>query len=224
MNDVALGFLAVLVGAIFCFRGYLTMRIIIPIWGAFTGFMLGSGLIANVTDDGILSTWVGWLVGILVGLLFGTIAYLYFEVSVVLAMSSVGFVLGTSLMVALDVTWTWLIVLVGVVAGVALAYFAIVGDLPMVVLIALTALAGGSTIVGGVMLMTGVFDVSDLDDVTVVQRIDDAPGWWALYVLLAVVGIVVQTRMARSLTATLREEWAASSWQEQKARGATPRG
>lgn len=213
MSDVALGLLAVLVGAVFCFRGYLTMRIIIPIWGAFAGFVLGSGVVANVTGEGMLSTWVGWLVGLVVGLLFGAIAYLYFEVSVVLAMSSVGFAIGTSIMVALNVSWTWLIVLVGVAVGVALAYLAIVGDLPMIVLIVLTALAGATTIVAGVMLMTGVFAVGDLDDVTVVQRIDDSPGWWALYALLAVLGVVLQIRMARSLTATLREEWAASARQ-----------
>ncbi len=50
-------------------------------------------------------------------LLFGLLAYLYYEVSVVLAMSAIGFALGTSLMVAIGVTWSWLIVVIGVIAG-----------------------------------------------------------------------------------------------------------
>ena len=34
MKDIVVGVLAVLVGALFCFRGWLAMRVVIPIWGA----------------------------------------------------------------------------------------------------------------------------------------------------------------------------------------------
>jgi len=48
------------------------------------------------------------LVGLLaVAILFGLIAYLYYEVAVVLAMAAIGFALGTGLMVALGVRWSW---------------------------------------------------------------------------------------------------------------------
>ena len=54
MQDVVVGLLAIAVGALFAFRGYFAMRVIIPIWGAFAGFMLGAGLvdaaIAMVTE------------------------------------------------------------------------------------------------------------------------------------------------------------------------------
>ena len=33
MNDVILGILAIAIGALFALRGYLTMRVVIPIWG-----------------------------------------------------------------------------------------------------------------------------------------------------------------------------------------------
>jgi hypothetical protein len=208
VSDVLVGLLAILAGAVLCFRGYLTMRVIIPIWGAFAGFMLGAGAVSAVTDDGLLSTLVGWVTGAVVALVFAALAYLYFEVSVFLAMASIGFVLGSSLMVALDVHWTWVIVLAGIVVGGVLAWFAIVGNLPMIALTVLTSMAGASTIVAGIMLLGGVFDVDDLDDVSVVEQINDAPGWWALYVLLAVAGIVVQVRLSSSLTTSLRDEWA----------------
>ena len=210
MSDVLVGLLAVLAGSVLCFRGYLTMRLIIPIWGAFAGFLLGAGLVANLTGDGLLSTLLGWVVGAVLGLVFGALAYLYFEVCVFVAMASIGFVLGSSLMVALDVHWTWLIVLAGIALGGVLAWFAIVGDLPMIALTVLPAMAGASTIVGGIMLLGGVFDVSDLDDVSVVERINDGPGWWALHVLLAVAGVIVQVRVRGSLMTSLRDEWAAT--------------
>ena len=61
MNDIVVGLVAILTGAVFCFRGYLAMRIIIPLWGAFAGFMLGAGIVA--TDAGFLATALGWIVG-----------------------------------------------------------------------------------------------------------------------------------------------------------------
>ncbi len=51
------------IGAGFCFRGYLAMRVIIPFWGAFAGFMLGAGLVDAIDDSGFLATLLGWLVG-----------------------------------------------------------------------------------------------------------------------------------------------------------------
>ena len=46
MEDVVVGILAILFGAVFCFWGYFAMRIAIPIWGFFAGFMLGAGATA----------------------------------------------------------------------------------------------------------------------------------------------------------------------------------
>jgi len=48
MQDVILGTLAILVGLMFCLRGNVAMRLIIPIWGAFVGFALGAGIVSSV--------------------------------------------------------------------------------------------------------------------------------------------------------------------------------
>ena len=120
MDDVVVGLLAALTGAVFCFRGYLAMRVVIPLWGAFAGFLLGAGIVAG--DGGFLSTALGWIVGLAVAVVFGMVAYLYYEVSVLIGMTAIGFVLGTSVMVALGVTWSWVIVLSGVVLAVVLAF------------------------------------------------------------------------------------------------------
>ncbi|NOX32003.1 MAG: DUF4203 domain-containing protein, partial [Actinobacteria bacterium] len=143
MNDLVVGIIALVMGAVFCFRGYLAMRIVIPLWGAFAGFMFGAGIVAG--DAGFLATALGWIVGLGVAVVFGLIAYLYYEVSVIIGMLAIGFVLGTSVMVALGITWSWLIITGGVVLGLALASVGIVGNLPMLLLTVLTALAGAST-------------------------------------------------------------------------------
>jgi hypothetical protein len=36
VRHVLLGLLAIAVGTLFSFRGYLTMRLVIPLWGAFS--------------------------------------------------------------------------------------------------------------------------------------------------------------------------------------------
>ena len=169
MQDVVVGLLAIAVGALFAFRGYFAMRVIIPIWGAFAGFMLGAGLVSSASNDGFLRSVLGWVIGIVLAALFALAAYLYYEISVTIAMAAIGFALGTSLMAALGVTWSWLVILVGVAAGILLAAIAILGDLPTVILVVLTAMAGASTIVAGLMLLVGAVDTGDFENVSATQ-------------------------------------------------------
>ncbi|HTO01981.1 MAG TPA: DUF4203 domain-containing protein [Microthrixaceae bacterium] len=209
MNEVVVGILAVAVGALFCFRGYLTMRIVIPIWGALVGFTVGAGLVAAVTGDNLLAGFASWITGAAIAVVFAALAYLYYEISVAVSMAGIGFMLGSSAMVALNVTWTWLIITVGVIVALMLGLVAVVGDLPMIILTILTATAGATAVVGGLMLLVGSVDTADLGRADVVDRIHDDPAWWLLYAFVAIAGIVSQSRAARSLEHSLREQWAA---------------
>lgn len=214
MNDFVVGLLAVLVGGVFCFRGFMTMRIVIPIWGAFAGFVLGAGLTQSFTDDGFLGSAIGWIVGLAVGLLFAAIAYLYYEVSVVIAMGAIGFSVGTSLMVALGVDWSWLIILVGVAVGVLLAVGAIVGNLPAFLLVVLTAIGGAATVVFGILMWTNTLGVSDVDSATTTAEVDLAWWWYVLYGALIVAGMSAQFTQIERLTASMRETWAEAGGRE----------
>lgn len=205
MSDIVVGIIALITGAVFCFRGYLAMRIVIPLWGAFVGFLLGAGLVAG--DSGFLGTALGWFVGLGLAVVFGAIAYLYYEVSVILGMLAIGFVLGTSVMVALGVTWSWVILLSGVVLAVVLSAVAILGDLPMVLLTILTALAGATTIVGGLMLLVGTVDVRDFDIGATTKTVADDWWWYVIYLGLAIAGVIVQFADVDRRRATLREAW-----------------
>jgi len=205
MNDYIVGVIAILTGAVFCFRGYLAMRVVIPLWGAFAGFMLGAGIIAG--DDGFLATALGWMVGLAVAAVFGLIAYLYYEVSVIIGMLAIGFVLGTSVMVALGVTWSWVIVLSGIVLAVALAFVGIVGDLPMVLLTVLTALAGASTMIIGLMLLFNVINVGEFNSGLTTKVLDDDWWWYVIFCLLAGGGMIVQFTDTDRRRDSLRAAW-----------------
>lgn len=216
MGDIVLGVFAILAGLLFCFRGYLAMRVVIPFWGAFAGFMLGAGLVSSFANEGFLVSVLGWVVGAVVALVFGLFAYLYYEVAVLLAMSAIGFAIGSSVMVALGVTWSWLIVLVGLAVGVLLALVAIVGDLPMALLAVLTALGGASVVVTGIMLVFGVVSLDDFDSAATTQRLNDEWWWYAIYAGLALAGMIAQFRSTAWLRASLRDSWTESGGRQIK--------
>lgn len=207
VDDILTGALAVVVGLALCFRGYLAIRILLPIWGAFVGFGVGVGVVAAVTGDGVLATLGSWLVGLAAALLFALGAYLYYEVCIVIAMGAAGFVIGSTVLMAFGIDWSWLITLGGLAVGVAFAVLAIVADLPMVLLTVLTALAGAATATTGVMLLVGSVDVDDLGGRGVVHSFEGAGLWWMLYVALAIVGVISQVRTLESLSRSVREEW-----------------
>jgi Domain of unknown function (DUF4203) len=207
MKEVIIGIIAVLVGAALCFRGYLLMRVIIPIWGAFAGFVLGAGLVAT-GDDGFLRTGLAWIVGFGFALVFGLLAYLYYEFSVLLTMASIGFVLGVSLMTALGVDWQWLVVLVGIVVGVVLATLAIVGELPMLLLTVLSSMAGASLILGGIALLTNTIDLVQIgEEGDLTETINRGPWWFIVFGGLTVVGIVLQVRFLDDMRRSVRAQW-----------------
>jgi len=206
MRDVAFGLLAIAAGMLFCFSGFVAFRVVIPLWGAFVGFALGAGIVAT-GGDGFLRTSLSWLVGLAVALVFALLAYLFYEVAVVLATASIGIALGTTLMVALGVDWTWAIAVAAVAAGILLAVLAITVNLPLVLLIVLSAFGGASAITTGLMLLFGTIDTADFDHDRVTAKAGDHRWWYVVYLVLAVAGLVVQTRAASGLTRSMRETW-----------------
>ncbi|QGG42205.1 DUF4203 domain-containing protein [Aeromicrobium yanjiei] len=206
MQDVVLGLLAVLAGALLCFRGYWALRLALSMWGAFVGFSLGAGIESSASGDGYLTTWLGWVVAVVLAVLFAAIAYVYYAVAVVVAMGSAGFVLGSAAMVALDVSWSWVPIAVGVVVGVLVAALAIMVQLPSILLVVVSGTAGATAVVTGLMLLTGAIDTADFESRAVTSRVDHE-GWWAVLALvIAVVGIVSQVR-AVGLDQGARRSW-----------------
>lgn len=209
MNDWLAGLLAIGIGAIFCFRGYIALRAVIAAWGALVGFVLGASIGGD--DAGILTTALSWILGIVLALLFAVVAYLYYAVSIALAMGSIGFALGASLIVALGISWSWLIVLSGLALGIALAVIALVADLPTMLLVVLSAAAGASAITGGIMLLIGTLGTDDITvSAAITEELNDDWYWYAIWIALAIVGVVAQLRFSDRMDAEMREAWQAS--------------
>lgn len=206
MSDWVAGLLAIGIGAVFCFQGYVAMRLMIAVWGALVGFGLGASIGAD--DGGILSNTLSWILAIVLAVLFAAIAYLYYAVSIAIAMGSIGFTLGASVLVALGVTWSWLIVLSGLALGIVLAFVAIAGDLPGILLVVLSALAGASAIVAGLMLLGGTLGTDEITTSAVVtDQLNDEWYWYLIWALAAGGGIIVQIITSERRAETMREAW-----------------
>lgn len=207
MNTIVVGIIAVLIGALLCFRGYVTMRLIISLFGAFVGFLLGAGLVAGATDSGFGQLALSWLVGIGGAVILGVLAYFSYQIAVVIGMAGIGFTIGTSVMAAVGVGSPVATVAVGLVAGVLLAVIAIATDLPAVILVVLTALAGASLTVTGVMVTAGSIGLNRLTVEGVTAEMGRGWWWYVLYAGFALLGIIAQLRARSGGPRTMRQQW-----------------
>lgn len=205
MGDTVLGVLAIVIGALFCFRGLPAMRVVIALWGALVGFALGGGVVAAATDTDVLGTGAGWLVAILVAVIFAALAYLYYAAAVVLAMGAAGFAVGAGAMTAAT-GQNWAVITVGVIAGVVLAAIAIALNLPAILLMIASVLGGAVSVTGGAMVLAGDLATTELDNDAIRAGMHGHWWWYALYVALVVLGAIAQIR-AYPPRGPLRGRW-----------------
>jgi hypothetical protein len=184
---------------------------VIPIWGFFAGFMLGAGATSFFDDSEFLSTVLGWVLGFFVGLLFAVLAYLFYEIAVVLAFASIGFTLGSGLMTALNIDWNWFVILAGVAGGIVFGIVAVVTELPMVLLVVFSTIAGALAITAGLMLVFNATDTKDWNSTTVVDLIDDDWWWWVIAFALAIAGLVAQMSVITRMRWSMHQAWD-NSW------------
>jgi hypothetical protein len=67
VRDVLIGSAATLVGAVFCFAGHVARRVVIPLWGAMSGFFIGAGIVASLTDDHDSRGWYFLYLALVIG-------------------------------------------------------------------------------------------------------------------------------------------------------------
>ncbi|MGB3304405.1 DUF4203 domain-containing protein [Gordonia sp. (in: high G+C Gram-positive bacteria)] len=195
MSSILIGIVAVLVGLLFCFRGVIALRIILAVWVGFVGFVIGGVAISEIqNEDVVLNNPVAWIVAIVTAIAFGLLAYYLYAAAVVIAMASIGYALGIAVMTAFGVTWSWAIILVGVILGIALATATLVFDLPMVLLASLSALGGATIATGGIMLLTNTIEMDDFNRRTVSNVLHDKWWWYLVYFALVAAGILVQAQ------------------------------
>jgi hypothetical protein len=211
MADIILGLLAIIAGGVMLFAGQLVLRFVLPIWGFFAGFAFGAGLVADLADDRFLGTVLGWVLGLVFAVVFAVLAYLYFYVAVILAMGAFGFAVGSGLVVALGIDWSWVAVLVGTAVGLVVGLVSVFGNMPMIVLVVFSSFAGAVGVVGGVMLLVGSLNSADFTKGDFTNTVNNGWAWSLLLLVLALVGILVQARQRAVMRRTIHQTWYAET-------------
>jgi hypothetical protein len=81
----------------------------------------------------------------------------------------------------------------------------------MLVLTVLSAVAGALGVVAGLMLLTGSMDSADFNRGAFVNTVKDDWWWYALFLVLAILGLVVQTLQAAVMNRSIRAAWLSSN-------------
>jgi hypothetical protein len=207
MADILLGLVAIIAGAAMLVAGQFVLRLMLPIWGFFAGFAFGAGLVADLADERFLGTVLGWILGLVFALVFAILAYLYYYVAIVLAMAAFGFVIGSGLVVALGIDWNWVAVLVGLLVGAVIGLASVLANMPMIVLVILSSIAGAVGVVAGLMLLFGSLNSSDFTRGNFTDTVSNNVGWYLLFLVLACAGVFIQARQRVLMRRSIHEVW-----------------
>ncbi|SER83631.1 protein of unknown function [Propionibacterium cyclohexanicum] len=204
-KDVVVAILALVIGALLVLRGYPTMRLTISLFGAFVGFVLGATLVASQTGTSYLADIRGWIGAVLAGLVLGALAFTFYRVGVTVGLAALGYAMTTLLLAGLGVTTGWLVHGTGLLVAVVLVMLAIVVDLPGMVIVLATSLAGAELAVFGVRLLTKNLVLAELSVRD--PQVGLTGFWWVLAIGLALLGLFVQYRYLVIAHRSSRAQW-----------------
>jgi hypothetical protein len=204
-QQLCVGLFAFFFGLILMLAGYRLFLLLIPFWGFFAGFALGAATVTALFSDQFLGTVTGWVVGFVVGLVFAVLSYFFYILGVAVLSGSIGFALGAGLALLVFPNATILAFIVGLISAIIVAGITLGFNLQKWAIIALTAIGGASTIVGGLLILLGQLEVGELTLDAVSPAISSSFLWIAIWVTLAVTGTLIQAGITRRYDLTVPE-------------------
>ena len=211
--DLFVALIAVAIGLIACFFGYRLFRAVLPVFGFVLGAIVGAQAVFLIFNEGIFATLLSIVAAVVVGIVFGLLAYFWWALGIVLAVGGMGFAIGNALLPALNLDLEIVSWLLGLAVGVGFALAAIVLRLPRAIVIAVTALWGAGATLGGVLIVLQQIEPEELGYGAVDAVVSQSFVWLLIYLALAAVGAVWQA-MTTSDIMTI--------WTDEPAQGVAP--
>jgi hypothetical protein len=193
------GILALVIGAALCFAGYQAFRALIAVWGFFAGFLLTTQVLGTYSGNHLLISPLPLIIAVIVGLVLAGLAYQLYVAAIVILNASVGYWIGTGLMMAFGYGSHSIPALIaGVVCAVVLAVLTLTLNLAKILIIMTTSLGGASVIIAGILLFLGQISLNDALSWGIIGAFIRGSQLWSLvWLILAVVGILVQLNSTR---------------------------
>jgi Domain of unknown function (DUF4203) len=193
---VIAAFLLIL-GIAFCFGGYKWFMILLPVLAFLVGSIIGAVAVSGVYGDSILSLIVIVVAGLIVGLSLAVLAYLFFNLGVILLGAAVGYTIGSGLAYYLGFVAGPISFVAGLIAAAVVAFLAFRLNLPKYIIIALTALIGSEAILSGILLLIGFITPSDLQLGLLGSMLSHSVAWTFVWLVLAAAGAAIQLHRAK---------------------------
>jgi hypothetical protein len=194
IQAICIGVIGILFGLAALFAGYRLFLVLLPIWGFFAGFAIGAQMLQALFGTGFLSDVTSWIVGLVVGILFAVLSYLFYLVGVAILAGSIGYALGAGIVFAISPDWNLLAFLVGIVAAIVVAALVILLNIQKWVVILLTSIGGAGAIIAGLLIMFGVISLADIGQNAIISYWRENWLWYLIGIALVVVGFFVQAR------------------------------
>ena len=206
MEQVIIGILLALIGLAVAFFGLRFWFILLPIFGAVSGFYLGARLMQDLFGTGFLSTAASWIVGIVVGIGFALLSWFVWYAGAIIMAGAVGAMIASGIVHALFTNpWGWVLFIISVIGAVIFAGIALALNLPIYIVIVNSALGGASLAVAGVLTLMGRITTVELANGATVAVVDESrfqgAGWlWVLlWLVVAVLGLLFQLQSVASV-------------------------
>ncbi len=198
------GLIALLFGLAVCFAGYRLFLLLLPIWGFFFGFAFGAQAIQAIFGEAFLATITSWVVGFIVAVIFAMLAYLFYLAAVAIISFSLGYAATVGLLTALGLPLlngfiAWLF---AVVVGVVLVVVVLRFNIQKWIIEFATAFLGAGGIVGVFVLLSSP-KVAQVMENPVKFVLNNSPFWLIVFVVLGIVGFVLQVMHNRSWEAQM---------------------
>ncbi len=206
MNEVLVGLVAMSIGGLLCFSGVFSPKVMLSFWGAFVGFLAGSGIVAASTGDGWLVTSMGWLIGLVFAAVMLLATYSFYELAMVSLLASAGFLLAGGVLSVFGADWNWTVGLVAGLVGAVVALSSFAMEIPRNLLVVVTTLAGGMVFVQGLMVMLGVTSFAAFESGAAIAMPSVSWGWLVSWLLVTLAGVYAQMG-SKSAPLGTRSSW-----------------
>jgi hypothetical protein len=208
LEGIVIGTLGILLGAAFAFAGFRLFLLLLPIWGLFTGFMVGAGATATLLGESFLASTVAIVVGVVVAIVFALLSWFYWWGAVLVVAGSLGYIVTHWLLVAIGFSADgWIGVIIAAAAGVAVAIVALLANAPKYVAILLTAFSGAASLSAGIALFLGVIKPDDMANGSLVAIYTQGWLWIVIWGVVAAAGIIAQLGSTRRMEADLTAQY-----------------
>jgi hypothetical protein len=199
------GVIGILFGLVLAFAGYRFFLILLPIFGFFFGLALGAQAIQALFGQAFLATVTSWVVGFVVGLVFAVLSYLFYMFAVALIGGALGYAVAVGLLTAIGLPMGFLVWIIGIVAGIAMAIVTLRFNLQKWVIIIATAVLGAGAIVETMVLLFN--PAAKVMENPVRVALATSPFMVIVFLVVAVLGVIGQARANRNFTLDSYNRW-----------------